>query len=58
MQQTAELAQAQRRLEAELERMRAENRRNADIVAAARNSRTFRFTRLPRALREPPGDED
>lgn len=56
--QVAEEEKARREAEAELERVVASSRRHADIVAAARGSRAFRYTRLPRALRQDPGIEN
>jgi hypothetical protein len=53
--QVAEHEKARREAEAEREQLEAANRRHAEIVAAARGSRAFRYTRLPRALREDPG---
>jgi hypothetical protein len=52
--QIAEHEKARREAEAELERVTDANRRYAAMVAAARGSRAFRYTRLPRALREDP----
>lgn len=50
--------QARRQIEAEMHEALAAAERDAAIVQAARGSRIFRYTRLPRALREDPAHRD
>jgi polysaccharide pyruvyl transferase WcaK-like protein len=50
----AEHDEARHTSDAALDRATTAARRNADIVKAARNSRTFRFTGFPRVLRNAP----